>query len=219
MSTIDVKNLLNDHGINNAIFNHAKKMDIDLMSIFREKIFNNYNIKSFEEVKSCLLGVYGNYITTLYYKGLGYDVKNEEIIYDENGKEITKADVSFKDENGNKYLVEVKTAPKILSNKNYYYDDKIVPFFVKDDKKYIQMGKKLINQVAKLKTCSSFVIVSIFNGCILDDEIKEKLESLKVHTHTISLDIKELTTQVINMIIDIKEDYDELLNNKRRLVA
>ena len=81
------------------------------------------------------------------------------------------------------------------------------------------MGKKLINQVKKLKTCSSFVIVSIFNGCILDDEIKEKLNSLKVNIHTMSLDISYLTSQIIRMIVGIREDYEESLNLKKRLVA
>lgn len=101
-------NIFNDNGITFPIFNHAKMMDFNLIKLFNDKIFNNYNEKSLEVVTKNLLGVYGNYIASNYFKVLGYNVENEKNIKDKNNIVLTKADISFIDKEGNLIYVKLK---------------------------------------------------------------------------------------------------------------
>ena len=61
-----LKEFLIDCGINSHIFYHASKMDISIIRLFKEKIINNYSLKTLDEVTKNLLGVYGNFIATSY---------------------------------------------------------------------------------------------------------------------------------------------------------
>lgn len=208
--------LFHDNGISMPIFLLARKMDLDLVKLFNDKIFNNYNEKSLDVVTKNLLGLYGNFIATNYFKALGYDTINEKVIIDENNKCITKADVSFLDKNGNLNLCEVKAVSQIIDNIRNYVDDednnKIGSFEDKDEEiiKYKNIGKKLIKQVEKLKKTNGKVNVVIFQNCIIDDVIIEKLKNLDVNIITIGVDVKELENQIRNMVLDIKEDYENI---------
>ena len=189
-------NIFNDNGITFPIFNHAKMMDFNLIKLFNDKIFNNYNEKSLEVVTKNLLGVYGNYIASNYFKVLGYNVENEKDIKDKNNIVLTKADISFIDKEGNLNLCEVKTTPQIIDNIRNYVDkdEQITGTYTDKDEeivKYKNIGKKLIKQVNKLKTSNNKVNVVVFKGCFIDDIIKEKLASENVNLITINVDINE----------------------------
>ena len=220
------KEILYQKGITDEIFNHAEKMDVDLLKLFHDKIFYNYTIKGVEEITRCLLGIYGNFIATYYFKSLGYDVENEVSIKDNDGNETTKADISFLDHNNTRNYFEVKAVSQILDSvKNYKDEDssyeKIYLMDKKlEEKKYEQIGKKLIKQVEKLKIKKGIVGIVVFNGCIIDDLIKEKLKKLNVKIYTIALNINELENNIRNMVYKIRDSYvnDNIYTSKRRLM-
>ena len=209
-------NIFNDNGITFPIFNHAKMMDFNLIKLFNDKIFNNYNEKSLEVVTKNLLGVYGNYIASNYFKVLGFKVENEKDIKDKNNIVLTKADISFIDKEGNLNLCEVKATPQIIDNiRNYVDKDEQTTgtYTDKDEEiiKYKNIGKKLIKQVGKLKTSNSKVNVVIFLGCFIDDIIKEKLARENVNIITINVDINELENNIRKMVVSIKKDYENII--------
>ena len=219
------KEILYDNGLNFNIFSHAKKMDVNLSKLFHDKIFNNYSKKNAEEITRCLLGVYGNFIATYYFKSLGYNVLNEVPVKDYNDKEITKADISFVDNNGVRNFFEVKATSQILDNVKNYKDDgdtenKIYIMNKNlERKKYEEIGKKLIKQVRKLKTTDGKVGIVIFNGCIIDDLLKEKLENLNVNIYTIALNINELENNIRNMVYKIRESFVSYNESSKRHLA
>ena len=216
-------NIFNDNGITFPIFNHAKMMDFNLIKLFNDKIFNNYNEKSLEVVTKNLLGVYGNYIASNYFKVLGYNVENEKDIKDKNNIVLTKADISFIDKEGNLNLCEVKTTPQIIDNIRNYVDkdEQITGTYTDKDEeivKYKNIGKKLIKQVNKLKTSNNKVNVVVFKGCFIDDIIKEKLASENENLITINVDINELENNIRKMVISIKNDYQNILFNRNNVI-
>ena len=209
-------NIFNDNGITFPIFNHAKMMDFNLIKLFNDKIFNNYNEKSLEVVTKNLLGVYGNYIASNYFKVLGFKVENEKDIKDKNNIVLTKADISFIDKEGNLNLCEVKATPQIIDNIRNYVDkdEQITGTYTDKDEeiiKYKNIDKKLIKQVGKLKTSNSKVNVVVFQGCFIDDIIKEKLASENVNIITINVDINELENNIRKMVVSIKKDYENII--------
>ena len=209
-------NIFNDNGITFPIFNHAKMMDFNLIKLFNDKIFNNYNEKSLEVVTKNLLGVYGNYIASNYFKVLGFKVENEKDIKDKNNIVLTKADISFIDKEGNLNLCEVKATPQIIDNIRNYVDkdEQITGTYTDKDEeiiKYKNIGKKLIKQVSKLKTSNNKVNVVVFEGCFIDDIIKEKLARENVNIITINVDINELENNIRKMVISIKKDYENII--------
>lgn len=218
-----LKEFLIDCGINSHIFYHASKMDISIIRLFKEKIINNYSLKTLDEVTKNLLGVYGNFIATSYCKHLYKDVKNEVAIKDKDGKVITKADISYVDNDGILNYCEVKAAHQIIANKRNYIDDERYKEVFYEDKveeiiKYKNIGRKLLTQVKKLSCTGKKVNVFIYDGCYVDDTIKEELKNYNCNVHILMPNIKQLEDEIMNkimliknfmkekMIIDIKDD-------------
>ena len=205
-----LKEFLIRFGINDQIFYHASKMDVSIIRLFKEKIINNYNLKTLDEVTKNLLGVYGNFIATCYCRALYNDVKNEVPIKDKMGKVITKADISYIDNNDKLNYCEVKAAHQIIDNiRNYVDEDNVKEGFYEDKDqeilKYKNIGKKLINQVKKLSSTKERVNVIIFKGCYVDDVIKRKLSDFNANILTIMVDINELETEIMRKIMYIKQ--------------
>lgn len=216
--------ILNANGINKAIIETAKNMDVDLVQMFYEKIVNVKDNKKLEINKDvivkCLLGVYGNFIATSYYKSLGYNVINELPIKNEVGKEITKADIAFKLPDGAYELCEVKTTPYIIDNirnfpsdKEEKYNDKFYYDMDNDIIKYKEIGKKLINQVKKLKTSTNNVTIIIFKECFIDDLIKDELNKLGVKVQIILPDINELKENIESIVLNVVRTLKEEKTN------
>ena len=205
----EIFNNLKKHGIDENIMNIASKMDIDLVRLINDKIINcgeKEREKNIDSVSKNILGIYGNYVAYLYYTGLGHNVFLEYPIFDENNKIITKADLAFFDKDNNLNLCEVKTAFEIILNKVNYKkikedNDKI------DIIKYLNIGKKLLKQVKKLKKKSKNVNVIIFNKCYVDGIIKEILNKNNVNIRLLSLDVFELYDQIKNNILNIYNVY------------
>lgn len=212
---------LKKYGINDDILKLAKRMNVNVVRLFYEKILcvNDKN-KLYENIQSLtktLLGVYGNYIVTCYYKALGYEVKNEYPVYDSNGELLTRADLAFVDNLGNLNLCEVKATTQIIDNiRNYNsnneekYNGKFFYDMDSDIIKYKEIGTKLIKQVSKLKKTGSMVIVSIFDGCFMDDIIKDKLEELGVTVVKMASNIEDLEAFIEECILSFCEDLKTL---------
>lgn len=207
-----IKDVLDNYGIKAPIFAIAKKMDLNLVKLFYDKIITNYSKSSLDEVTKNLLGVYGNYLATYYYSSLKYNVKNEVPVYDSLGKEITRADVSFIDNDGVLNYCEVKATSQIIDNiRNYVDNDNAEDkgYVDKDNEiiKYKQIGKKLINQVKKLSSTGAKVNVVIFSGCIMDNIIKNELSHLGANVLTLAIDVNELEKQIKDMVISIRRYF------------
>lgn len=201
----DIKRKLkNDYNIKEDIFSHAKMMDTDIVKLFCD----NLKKKNKEALISTILGIYGNYFASHEFIMKGYKIHNEYDILD-GKKKVTKADIAYYDENNNLVLCEVKAARQILKNKNnyIYYDySKNKKDIELDKKKYYEIGKKLINQVTKLKKESDFVKVIIFENCVLDNDLLSDLYKLgikKTDIITIPIDIINLHNYVEKMVMDI----------------
>ena len=219
-----ILNILNRCGINSDVIAMAKKMDNDLPKLFHDKIFCVENEKELQTNKDVivkmLLGIYGNYLATLYYKNLGYKVENEYPVYDENDMLLTKADLAFVDEDGNKNLCEVKLASQIIDNiRNYKSEDEELyngrVYFDMDDDiiKYKKIGDKLITQVKKLKKSGQNITVVIFEGCYMDDIVRDKLtKELGVNIKTIAINVKILKEQIEEIVEEISNDLLEKNN-------
>lgn len=203
-----IKNILISFGINEDIFLNAEKMDLNITKIFCDKLINDYSQKTLEEVTRNLLGVYGNYIATQFYKGKYKKVLNEVPILDDDNNEITRADISFFDLNGKLNYVEVKATEQIIDYEKSYVDS----LEIYDNKKeyeimkYKMIGKKLIEQVKKLSKDNINVIVAIFEGCHMDDIIKEKLNMLGIKINIIDVNIYTLIDE-IKRILTLSRDY------------
>ncbi len=198
-----IKELLKSVGVNNALFSMARKMNVDLTELFYDKIVLNDSIQNREIVAKSLLGIYGNFIATLYFSGLGYEVENEVPVKDENGKATTYADLSFIDKTGRINYCEVKATTQILgSEKTYRDEDALLTFENKNDEiiKYTQIGKKLVKQAQKLSASNALVNVIIFEGCFVDEKIKEKLSALNVNIITLFPSIIELEKNIKEMV-------------------
>ena len=207
--------LLVSCGISKQILNQASLMDLNIPKLIYEKLICKYNTKTLDEVTKNLLGVYGNYIATLYCKRMYKNVQNEVPIKDKSGKVITKADIVFTDLNDNENYCEVKATNQIIDNIRNYVDkdeNKLSYFTDKDNIiiKYKNIGKKLITQVKKLLTTSKKVNVFIFEGCIVDEIIKQKLKGLNVKVITLATNINELEEEIKSMLIHI---HDIIINN------
>lgn len=212
---------LKKHGINDDILNLAKKMDVNVARLFYEKILcvndKNELYENIQSLTKTLLGVYGNYIVTCYYKALGYDVKNEYPVYDLNGELLTRADLAFYDNSGNLNLCEVKATTQIIDNIRNYdssneekYKGKYFYDMDSDIIKYKEIGTKLIKQVSKLKKASDMIIVSVFDGCFMDDIIKDKLEKLGVTVVKMASNIEDLEAFIEECVLSFCEDLKTL---------
>lgn len=203
-----LKQLLIRCGINDHIFYHASKMDVSITKLFKEKIINNYSLKTLDEVTKNLLGVYGNFIATYYCAHLYKNVQNEVPIKDKTGRVVTKADLSYVDNDGSLNYAEVKAAHQIIDNiRNYVDDDNTKGYYEDRDNemiKYKNIGKKLITQVEKLSDTGKKVNVFIFKGCYVDDVIKRRLREFNTQVHVIMVDIKRLEDEIRNILILIK---------------
>lgn len=210
--------VLEENGLNKQLLDSANKMDIDFVHIFNDKIIGVKNKRELEINKDVivkmLLGVYGNFIASLYYKAVGYKIENEYPVLDDEKNEITRADISFKDHNGKLNLCEVKTTPQIIDNIRNYQDDEEELYNGKyyydmdnDIIKYKEIGKKLINQVKKLKTVSDDVSVVVFKGCFMDDIIKDKLKELGVEVKVLGVSIHNLKKLVEEIVEDISNEF------------
>lgn len=201
--------LLVSCGISEQILNQASLMDLNIPKLIYEKLICKYNAKILDEVTKNLLGVYGNYIATLYCKKMYKKVQNEVPIKDEKGNVITKADIAFTDLSGNENYCEVKAASQIIDNIRNYVDkdeNKLSYFTDKDNIiiKYKNIGKKLITQVKKLLTTNKKVNVFIFEGCIVDEVIKQKLKELNVNVIILATNVNELEEEIKNMLISVR---------------
>lgn len=217
---------LNEAGINEEIISLALKMDINLAKLFDEKIINaNENdIKNnISVVSKNLLGVYGNYLATNYYKGLGYKTENEYEVCDKNGKLVTKADIYFMDKDGKKNFCEVKTTPQIIDNIRNYVDDSNLlkgSFIDKDNEilKYKNIGKKLLKQVEKLSFDNNIVNVIIFNGCYIDDIILNALNEKKVVIRKLAISVEELEKTVIQVVYKVLNEYNKTFEKNNNFI-
>lgn len=223
----DILSILNDYGINNHIIAIAKKMDNDLVRLFHDKIIDVCDLKELQTNKDVivktLLGIYGNYLASSYYNSLGYSVENEYPVYDKDNMLLTKADIAFNDEDGNLNLCEVKLASQIIDNiRNYksmdeeLYNGKVYYDLDDDIIKYKKIGDKLITQVKKLKESGKKVTVVIFDGCYIDDIVKDKLtKDLKANIKIIAINVNSLKEQLEDMVDKIS---NELLQYKNIMV-
>ena len=203
----DIKQLLLNNGINNDILNHAKMMDIDLINLFKNKILFNFNEKKLDELTHHLMGIYGNYYVSLYYKSLGYSVKNEVPIYD-GKKEITKADIEITDKNNIKCYIEVKLVKQILDSKIKYIDDKsTLVIYNNIYRKYEEIGKKLLKQTTKFKDLNKNIIVCVFSDTIIDDDILKKLNNMGVKIKKMAQKASDIEDYIRQIILNIKEEY------------
>lgn len=216
MNLDKIKDILISFGINEDIFCHASKMDLNIVKLFYEKLVCNYSLKNIDEVTRNLLGVYGNYIATKYYKNLYSNVENEvPIIY--NNKEITKADISFVDENNKVFYVEVKAAKQIIDNIRNYVDLDLPLnncYLDKDNEimKYKMIGKKLIEQVKKLSKNNNNIIVAVFEGCYIDSIIRQKLSELNARIDVINVNIERLEEDIKRRLILARNNILESKN-------
>ena len=218
---------LYDNGINDKLIFEAKKMDVDLVRLFYEKIVLEKDLHKLKDnvdvITKSLLGIYGNYVATSYFEALGYEVENEYPVYDENKKLLTKADLAFVDNNGVVNLCEVKTTSQIIDNIRNYKDDEEKKYNGKyyydmdsDIIKYKEIGVKLIKQVTRLKKSGKKVLVVIFNGCFMDDIIKDKLSELGANVFIMAPNVKDLEEQLRIMVTNVCNILKNTKNEKRK---
>ena len=183
--------ILNEFGITKPILEEASKMDINVPMLFYDKIINNPSAENIDNVTKNLLGVYGNYYATNYFKMQGYDVLNEVGVYD-NGNLLTRADISFIDSNGIRNYKD-----NSLEKTGYYknLDAEII--------KYKKIGEKLIKQVKKLSKDGSLVNVIIFDGCYMDEIIKQELKDLDANIITLNVNIYDLEENIKKNVLRI----------------
>ena len=199
--------ILNRFGITKPILMEADKMDINVPMLFYDKIINNPSTENIDNVTKNLLGVYGNYHATNYFKKQGYDVENEVGVYD-NGNLLTRADISFIDSNGRRNYCEVKAAFQIIDNIRNYKDNSLdrTGYYKDLDAeiiKYKKIGEKLIGQVEKLSKDGSLVNVIIYDGCYMDGIIRQKLEDLGVNIITLNVNIYDLEENIKKNVLRI----------------
>ena len=212
-----IKEILISNSINEEIIEFAKLMDIDIIRLFHDKIYvENKNIElNKDAISKNLLGVIGNFVANNYFKGLGHETINEYPILNKEGLTVTKADIAYQDLNGI-HLCEVKTTSQIIDNiRNYKdenekkYSDNVFYDLDKEIIKYKQIGIKVIEQVKKLKESKDNVTLVVFNGCYIDDIIKEKLLKQGVNIKYIAPNIHELEEYVNNITEKIVSDLKQ----------
>lgn len=199
--------ILNEFGITKPILEEASKMDINVPMLFYDKIINNPSAENIDNVTKNLLGVYGNYLATHYFKMQGYDVENEVGVYD-NGNLLTRADIFFIDSNGIRNYCEVKAAFQIIDNIRNYKDNSLekTGYYKNLDAeiiKYKKIGEKLIKQVKKLSKDGSLVNVIIFDGCYMDEIIKQELKDLDANIITLNVNIYDLEENIKKNVLRI----------------
>ena len=204
-----IKEILINNGISEDIIEFAKQMDIDIIRLFYDKIYietKNIDLNK-DSISKNLLGVFGNYIASNYFKGLGNEIINEYPVLNKEGLTVTKADIAYKEQN-ELHLCEVKTTSQIIDNiRNYKdenekrYNDNVYFDLDKEIIKYKQIGVKVIEQVKKLKSYSDNVYLVVFNGCYIDDIIRDKLKKIGINIKFIAPNIHELE-EYINSITD-----------------
>ena len=94
ITSYEIIDILNRFSIKKPILDVANKMDFNLVDLFYDKVFVNSNNEKIDEITKNLLGIYGNFLATYYFKQLGYNIDTEVPVYD-GKKEVTKADLSF----------------------------------------------------------------------------------------------------------------------------
>ena len=203
----EIIKILNEFGITKPILEEASKMDINVPMLFYDKIINNPSAENIDNVTKNLLGVYGNYLATHYFKMQGYDVENEVGVYD-NGNLLTSADISFIDSNGIRNYCEVKAAYQIIDNIRNYKDNSLekTGYYKNLDAeiiKYKKIGEKLIKQVKKLSKDGSLVNVIIFDGCYMDEIIKQELKNLDANIITLNVNIYDLEENIKKNVLRI----------------
>lgn len=203
----EIIKILNEFGITKPILEEASKMDINVPMLFYDKIINNPSAENIDNVTKNLLGVYGNYYATHYFKMQGYDVENEVGVYD-NGNLLTRADISFIDSNGIRNYCEVKAAYQIIDNIRNYKDNSLekTGYYKNLDAeiiKYKKIGEKLIKQVKKLSKDGSLVNVIIFDGCYMDEIIKQELKNLAANIITLNVNIYDLEENIKKNVLRI----------------
>lgn len=197
---------MKENGINNDIFQLAEKMDINLPRLFYEKLLVSPSKENKESLSKNLLGIYGNYFATFYFKGMNYNVSNEFPVYDEKQNLITKADLAFFDKTGVLNYCEVKATSQIIDNIRNYYDVKengyVGGYYDIDSEiiKYKNIGKKLLKQVDKLSMPGVKVNVIVFNGCRVDNVIAEELQKRNVNIQRLAININDLEKYVDSII-------------------
>lgn len=205
--------ILNRFGITKPLLMEASKMDINVPMLFYDKIINNSSAENIDNVTKTLLGVYGNYLATHYFKKQGYDVENEVGVYD-NGNLLTRADISFIDSNGRRNYCEVKAAFQIIDNIRNYKDNSLdrTGYYKDLDAeilKYKKIGEKLIKQVKKLSKDGSLVNVIIYDGCYMDGIIRRKLEDLGVNIITLNVNIYDLEENIKKNVLRISDYFSK----------
>ena len=205
--------ILSRFGITKPLLMGASKMDINVPMLFYDKIINNPSAENIDNVTKNLLGVYGNYLATHYFKMQGYDVENEVGVYD-NGNLLTRADISFIDSNGRRNYCEVKAAFQIIDNIRNYKDNSLdrTGYYKDLDAeilKYKKIGEKLIKQVKKLSKDGSLVNVIIYDGCYMDGIIRQKLEDLGVNIITLNVNIYDLEENIKKNVLRISDYFSK----------
>ena len=75
----------------------------------------------------------------------------------------------------------------------------------KDILKYKEIGSKLIKQVSKLIKTGKNVTVVIFDGCFMDDIIKDKLNKMGANIFKLAVNINDLEDQIYDMVFKVTE--------------
>lgn len=208
----EIIEILNRFGITKPLLMEASKMDINVPMLFYDKIINNPSTENIDNVTKNLLGVYGNYHATNYFKKQGYDVENEVGVYD-NGNLLTRADISFIDSNGRRNYCEVKAAFQIIDNIRNYKDNSLdrTGYYKDLDAeiiKYKKIGEKLIKQVEKLSKDGSLVNVIVYDGCYMDEIIKQKLKELGANIITLDVNIYDLEENIKKNVLRILDYFN-----------
>lgn len=206
-------------GLNDDIIKTATAMDLDVVCLFYEKIIRQKSLKNVDVVVKSMLGVYGNYLASCYYEGLGFKVQKEVPIVDKTGNK-TKADLLVTDKNGDKIYCEVKTTSQIIASANSYVDADDSLESKKSKLKryqrilvYKSIGTKLIKQVKKLSDTGNKVNVVIFNNCVVDETIMKNLSSLNVQVVKLFPDVNQLENALVEMVNKFIKGYDKMLGD------
>ena len=223
ITSYEIIDILNRFSIKKPILDVANKMNFNLVDLFYDKIFVNCDDEKIDEVTKNLLGIYGNFLATYYFEQLGYNVETEVPVYD-GKKEVTKADLSFIDSSGKLNYCEVKAAFQIIDNMRNYKDTSpsktgCYKDLDKEIIKYKSIGKKLITQVDKLYKTGALVNVIIFDGCFLDEIIKQKLKERNVKIIKLAVNIYDLENYIKDKVIKIQNYYYDIKKTNHKKIS
>lgn len=209
-----------DCGIDKRVITLSEKMDLYLPYLFYEKLIISDDENDKKSLSKNLLGVYGNFFATLYFSGMGYNVKNEFVLKDFDGNWLGKTDIAFKDKDDNTVCCEVKAISNILGENATYIDSNSndIKYNTANQKKelnkYKSVGKKLLKQVKKIIKSGNKPMVVVYNGCYIDNDIKIQLDDLGVFIMTLQINIKDLENAVNNIVNEIKYASEDILDKK-----